>query len=94
MDEHITTSDLAFAAYLMLHDFTVIGCVDPENGGRRFDFYLTHSDPEIRKDIHLVVNKHRDAFASTDFSYADYYRHTRLLRRKAANPIRKSVWPV
>lgn len=91
-NNHTKTSDLAFAAYLMLHDFTVIGCIDPENGEGRYDFYLTHSDPDVREAIHEQVIKLRDQFASTDFKYADYYRHTRFLRRKAANPVRKSQW--
>lgn len=90
--DYVTTSDIDFAAYLMLNDFTFITCVDPEDGGKRYDFYLTHSDQDVRERIFENVNKMRDDFASIDRRFSEFHKYIKKLRSATYEPIRKSEW--
>lgn len=90
--DYVTTSDQAFAAYLMINGYTAITCVDPENGSPRFDYYLTHADHDIQDNLYEHMNMLRDKFASEDKKYLEYRNHLKKLKALAFNPVRKSQW--
>lgn len=92
--EYVKTEDWPFAAYLMLNDYTYIATVDPENNTRRYEFYLTHSDPAIREDIVAHSNKLRDRLQGEDYDYIKYFKFIRKLRKSTYEEtvVRKSTW--
>lgn len=90
MRDYVKTSDYPYAAYLMLNGYTLLGCVDPEDGEGRYDFYLTHADDDIRFNIIDHSNELRDKYQYEPKGFRDFYIHLRQLRRKTQNPIKKA----
>jgi hypothetical protein len=90
MEDYIKTSDTPYAAYLMLFDYTLIGCVDPEDESGKYEFYLTHSDPETRDRIHIHSSELRDKLYSEDIKFISFFKHYRMLIRKTHSPLRLS----
>lgn len=88
--DYTKTSDTPFAAYLMLQGYTVLGCVDPGNTDGRYDFYFTHSSPEIRDNIDDKTTELRDRYQYESIGYREFYLNLKTLRRMTRNPIRKS----
>lgn len=89
MKDYIKTSDYPYAAYLMLKGYTLLGCIDPQDQTGRYDFYLTHSDEEIRERIQDHANELRDEYQFSPQGFRDYYIHLRRLRRSTRSPITK-----
>lgn len=92
MKDYVKTSDTPFAAYLMLHDFTLIACVDtgkvsPHSGLPSYEFFLTHHKPDKREIIQEYANELRDVFQSETDGYREFFLHLKLLNRKARNPV-------
>lgn len=88
MKDFTKTSDYPFAAYLMLQGYTLLGCVDPGKEDGRYDFYLTHADPEIRVNIVDNANELRDKYQFEPKGFREYYIHLKTLRRGTRNPIK------
>lgn len=95
--DYIKTSDTPYAAYLMLHDFTLLGCVDtgkvsPHSGMPSYEFFLSHSDEDKRNNIHEHANELRDRFQSETGGFREFYLHLKLLNKKARNPLTLNDW--
>ena len=92
MKDYVKTSDTPFAAYLMLHDFTLLGCVDtgktsPHSGMPCYEFFLSHSEEDKRENIQEYANELRDVFQSETGGYREFFLHMKLLNRKARSPM-------
>lgn len=88
MKDYVKTSDFPYAAYLMTSaGYTLLGCIDPENGEGRFDFYLTHGDEEVRKNIIDHSTELRDKYQYQPKGFREFYLHLRTLRKATRNPI-------
>jgi hypothetical protein len=89
--DYYKTSDSAFAAFLMLHDYTLLDAVDDgevgDRGFPRINLYLTHNDEVTRNNIHEEANKLRDEFQMRDKSFRQYFIHLQLVRKKLRTPI-------
>jgi hypothetical protein len=59
------TSDIALAAYLITRGYELLGAVD--NGSKRKEFGLTHTDPEILKDMSMDVMRKADEYDNLYF---------------------------
>jgi hypothetical protein len=91
MKDFIKTSDTAFAAYLMLKEYTHLGCVDngeaSESGHPRLDHYLTHSNEVVRDTIAEHASELRDEFMGQTDGYRQYY----LMLHKAKKQLRRPL---
>lgn len=91
MKDFYKTSDTAFAGYLMVEGFTVLGCVDDntldERGNTRLNFYFTHSDEDIRQKIDEYCNELRDKYQYETKSFREYFLYLKHLRKLTRNPI-------
>lgn len=92
--EYVKTSDMPYAAYLMLHGYTYLATVDPEDGTRRYEFYFTHTDPETRENIVFHSSELRDELQGQESDYVKFYKHLRMLRKTTYEErvIRKSEY--
>jgi len=92
--EYVKTSDKPFAGYLMLKGYTAISCVDEgiydQRGNPRFSFYLTHSDPEIRKEITNHMSEMRELFETTEEQFQLFHKRMKHLHKLAQNPVKLS----
>lgn len=97
------TSDIAFAAYLMLRGLELLGAVDTgatgRNGHPRLSWGLTSTDPEVLTNMSSLVKAMADEFEHTQFTlphdssaqlnFRTYYGYTRQLKGALQNPLRE-----
>lgn len=89
--DFVKTDDTAFAAFLMLHDYTALGAVDEgiigPTGKPRYYIYLTHADEDVRSRILEHSSELRDKLNGIDFSYIQFFKHYRKLATLMHRPL-------
>lgn len=90
-----TTSDTAFAAYLVLKGFVLLGALD--NGSPRIQFAFTTTDDSILSDLEFFVNQANEEFENVQYSppsdlgirisFKDYYGRLRQVQHELKNAI-------
>jgi hypothetical protein len=79
------TSDIAFAAYLLMTGYELLGAID--TGTPRKEFGITHTDPEVLAQMEIDVKTKADEFERSDVRV--YYRKFQELKHSLDEPIRR-----
>lgn len=84
-DSLYVTSDIAFAAYLLVRGYELLGAID--TGTKRKEFAITSTNEDILRDLHMAVLEQAHAYDRS--AEKMFYKMTKELHHALDTAIKK-----
>jgi hypothetical protein len=82
-DNVYLTSDIAFASYLLMRGFTLLGAIDNDHPRKEFGLY----QPEDVEDLSSLIDALQLEYDA--HQYREFFMNIKTLRRSLDNPVRR-----